>query len=418
MEHTQADQFYDVIFIGGGAASFFSAINLAEARPDLKLLILERGQEVLSKVKISGGGRCNVTHGVFDPKELSTHYPRGQKELLGPFHRFMTGDTVAWFEDRGVPLKIEEDGRMFPESNSSQSIIDCFLSRVEALGIQVLFGQNVQALNQQEQDWSITTKSSVFYAGAAVCATGSSPKMWKLLAAMGLTVVAPVPSLFTFNVQDDFLADLQGISTQGTVTILDADNKAYLTQDGPILITHWGLSGPAILKLSAWGAISLNSRAYQFSIVVNWIGGISANQALEDLKLARAKTGLQKINSRPQFGLTKRLWQRFIKASQIHATTNWADLSNAQLEQLTTRLTATVFAVHGKSTFKEEFVTAGGVDLKQINFKNFKSKVFENLYFAGEVLNIDAVTGGFNFQNAWTGGFLIAQDLATNLPFK
>ncbi len=415
MEDTKTDNAFQVVFIGGGAASFFAAINLAELRPDLRLVILERSQEVLSKVKISGGGRCNVTHAIFDPMELTGNYPRGQKELLGPFNRFMTGDTVTWFEDRGVPLKIEEDGRMFPESDSSQSIIDCFLNKVNTLGIQIHYGQNVQQLCQIENKWQIITKKQEYTANAVFCGSGSSPKMWQLLATMGYHIVPAVPSLFTFNIKDPLLQDLQGISALGAVTLLDNNGKAYLATNGPVLITHWGISGPAVLKLSAWGAVFLASLAYNFTVAVNWVDGLSNQVVLETLKSVRKLHGLQKPFSRPQFGITKRLWQRIIMLSNIDAESNWADLSNLQLESLSHMLTAYKLKVNGKSTFKEEFVTAGGVGLQQINFKKFESRIHSNLYFAGEVLNIDAVTGGFNFQNAWTGGYLAANHMATNL---
>lgn len=407
--------FYDVVFVGGGAASFFAAINLAEQRPDLKLVILERSKEVLSKVRISGGGRCNVTHAVFDPRELASHYPRGQQELLGPFNRFMTGDTIAWFEQRSVPLKTEEDGRMFPESDSSESIIACFLNAVNSYGISIAYSQNVQDIQVIEATWTVNTKTDQFFAQAVFCGAGSSPKMWQLLAKMGYDIVPAVPSLFTFNIAHELIRDLQGISSNGTVKVISDSGKSLLEGEGPILITHWGLSGPAILKLSAWGAIVLNQLNYKFTIRVNWAAGISLESAMETFKNERSRNALQKPFSRPQFGLTKRLWQRFITLCKIEPTANWADLSNQKLLQLGELITASELVVDGKSTFKEEFVTAGGVALNQIHFKTFESRLHPGLYFAGEVLNIDAVTGGFNFQNAWTGGYLAALNMANTL---
>ncbi|WP_271424007.1 NAD(P)/FAD-dependent oxidoreductase [Aequorivita sinensis] len=401
----------DIIIIGGGAAGFFTAINAAEKTPHLKIAILERGKEVLTKVKISGGGRCNVTHAEFLPKELTQNYPRGEKELLGPFHTFMTGDTIEWFEKRGVELKIEEDGRMFPVSNSSQTIIDCFLSETKRLGVEVLLSQPVKEIQKNEGRYILTTSTDTFSAEKIVVTTGSNPKIWKLLKDLGHSIVPAVPSLFTFNIKDSRIADLPGLSTNASVKVLDKNGKTVLESDGPLLITHWGMSGPAILKLSAWGARILEPIKYNFTIEVNWLNTLTEEDVLDSLKNLKILQGKQTIYKYAQFELPKRLWQSIVKAAGIAETLTWAEATRENFQNLTNQLTAAIFEVNGKSTFKEEFVTAGGVDLKEVNFKTFESRIQENLYFAGEVLNIDAITGGFNFQNAWTGGYIVSQNL-------
>ncbi len=398
----------DILIIGGGAAGFFTAINAAERNPHSKIVILERGKEVLTKVRISGGGRCNVTHAEFIPKELSKKYPRGEKELLGPFHHFMTGDTIDWFEQRGVALKIEEDGRMFPETDSSQTIIDCFLSEAERLGVEVFLNHSVQGISKPGDLWEVTTTQGDFQAKHLVMATGSNPKIWNLLESLGHRMVPPVPSLFTFNIKDQRIADLPGVSTNASVKVLGTG----LESEGPLLITHWGLSGPAILKLSAWGARELNELGYKFTLEVNWLDALSFDEVLEQLKEIKQDNAKQLAAKYPHFELPKRLWQSLVNASGIDTETKWAEVNKQQLQNLASQLTQSRFEVDGKSTFKEEFVTAGGVELKEINFKTFESKRHKNLYLAGEVLNIDAITGGFNFQNCWTGGYLVAQAIS------
>ena len=401
----------DVIIIGGGAAGFFTAINAAEKNPNLKIVILERGKDVLTKVKVSGGGRCNVTHAEFLPKELTQNYPRGEKELLGPFHTFMTGDTIAWFEKRGVELKIEEDGRMFPTSNSSQTIIDCFLSETKRLEVEVLLSQPVKEIQKNEGRYILTTSTDTFSAEKIVVTTGSNPKIWKLLKDLGHSIVPAVPSLFTFNIKDSRIADLPGLSTNASVKVLDKNGKTVLESDGPLLITHWGMSGPAILKLSAWGARILEPIKYNFTIEVNWLNTLTEEDVLDSLKNLKILQGKQTIYKYAQFELPKRLWQSIVKAAGIAETLTWAEATRENFQNLANQLTAAIFEVNGKSTFKEEFVTAGGVDLKEVNFKTFESRVCKNLFFAGEVLDIDAITGGFNFQNAWTSGYIVSQNL-------
>lgn len=397
----------DVIIVGGGAAGFFAAINIAEQNPNLTIAILERGKEGLQKVKISGGGRCNVTHAEFIPQELVLNYPRGEKELLGPFHQFMTGDTIAWFENKGVPLKVEADGRMFPESDSSQTIIDCFLNEAKKHKIEVMYNHVVKAFEKVGVSWNIKTTEGEFTTGKLVIASGSNPKIWKLLENLGHNILNPVPSLFTFDIKDERIQDIPGVVAQHvTIKVLDTD----LCSEGPLLITHVGMSAPSILKLSAFGAIELAERDYKFEIEINFINH-SFQDCLNMLKEFKHNLAKKTVFKSTQFDLPKRLWQKLVLASEMNSNTRWADLNKQQLENLSSQLTQAVFKVDGKSTFKEEFVTAGGVDLKEINFKTFESKLHKNLYFAGEVINVDAITGGFNFQNAWTGAYIVSKSI-------
>ncbi|MFV8378844.1 NAD(P)/FAD-dependent oxidoreductase [Flavobacterium sp. LB3R33] len=405
------NQNFDIIIVGGGAAGFFTAINIVEKNPKLKVAILERGAEVLQKVRISGGGRCNVTHACFEPNELVKFYPRGEKELRGPFHQFCSGDTIEWFEKHGVELKIETDGRMFPVSNSSQTIIDCFLKATQKLGIAVLTGQSVQSIFNPEVSgenlWKIETQTENYLSEKLILATGSNPKVWEMLQIFGHAVVSPVPSLFTFNIKDSRIKELPGVAAQVTVKVKDTK----LTSTGPLLITHWGMSGPAILKLSAWGARILHDKNYQFTIFVNWLNDEDTTDVEKKLKELKQEHAKKSVSKKSPFEITNRLWESLVLASGIEVETKWADLSKTQLQNLANQLTNATFQVNGKSTFKEEFVTAGGIDLKEINFKTMESKLHKNLYFAGEIVNIDAITGGFNFQNAWTSGFILANNL-------
>ncbi|MBD0830798.1 BaiN/RdsA family NAD(P)/FAD-dependent oxidoreductase [Aestuariibaculum sediminum] len=399
---------YDVIIVGGGAAGFFAAINIAEQRPELKVAILEKGKEGLQKVKVSGGGRCNVTHAEFIPQELIKNYPRGEKELLGPFHQFMTGDTIEWFEKRGVALKIEEDGRMFPESNSSQTIIDCFLCEAKTYGVEVSYSQNVSEINPIESGFQIQTKDETYQCKTLLIATGSSVKFWKLIENMGHTISQPVPSLFTFNINDQRIKTIPGVvAPHVEISVLGTN----LFSEGPLLVTHWGMSAPSILKLSAFGAVELAKLDYKFQIEINFIR-YSFDDCLNQLKAFKQNLAKKTVYKSTSFGLPKRLWHQLVLASNMDEQTRWADLNKQQLEALAEQLTKAVFNVEGKSTFKDEFVTAGGVDLKEINFKTFESRIHKNLFFAGEVLNIDAVTGGFNFQNAWTGAYIASKAIS------
>jgi predicted Rossmann fold flavoprotein len=420
---------FDVIIVGGGAAGFYAAIHIAEKNPRLKVAIFERGKNVLSKVKISGGGRCNVTHAEFDPKELIRNYPRGEKELLGPFHKYGVADTMAFFNDHGVDLKVEEDGRVFPTTNSSQTILDCFESVVSNKNIKVLKNSAVKkfAFREAHKDWQVTTMNKHYYTKKLLLATGSSKRVWDLLEEMGHNIIAPVPSLFTFNIDDTRLRGLQGLSTEVSIEIPPkreyeskitiqlqsaVKNDPVLVSDGSLLITHWGLSGPAVLKLSAWGATILNEYHYNFRIKVNWVPDHtpgSMPQYLMEVKEVETKKTVMRAKA---FDIPRRLWRSLVKAAGIPNDMKWADLNKELIQKLSNQLTASSFKVRGKSTFKEEFVTAGGVDLKQINFKTFESRLFPGLFFAGEVMNVDAITGGFNFQNAWTGAYIAAQAIS------
>jgi predicted Rossmann fold flavoprotein len=398
----------NVIIVGGGAAGFFAAINIAEQNPTLKVTILERGSEVLTKVKVSGGGRCNVTHAEFIPSELALNYPRGEKELLGPFHQFMTSDTIEWFEKRGVALKIEADGRMFPESDSSQTIIDCFLNEANKYGVEILMNHSVKSIVKEQDLFQLETTQGTFSTEKLLIATGSNPKIWKLLENLGHSVSESVPSLFTFNIDDERIKDIPGVVAQNVeIKVLNTQ----LWSEGPLLITHWGLSAPSILKLSAFGALELAACNYKFQIEINFIRK-AFEDSLDILKVLKHDLAKKTVFKSTQFELPKRLWQKLVLASNMDVETRWADLNKSQLEDLANQLTAAVFNIDGKSTFKEEFVTAGGINLKEINFKTFESKLHNNLYFAGEVLNIDAITGGFNFQNAWTGAYIAARNIS------
>ena len=397
----------DIIVIGGGAAGFFTAINIAEKRPDLSVAILERGKEGLQKVKISGGGRCNVTHAEFIPSELVRNYPRGEKELLGPFHTFMTGDTISWFEERGVALKIEEDGRMFPVTDSSQTVIDCFLNEAKKHGVEVNYNHPVKSFDVIDDGFSIETNKVSFSCNKLIIATGSNTKMWKLLEEVGHTIVDPVPSLFTFDIEDERIKDIPGVVAKNVEVKVLGTN---LVSHGPLLITHVGMSAPAILKLSAFGATVLAKFNYNFSIEINFIKK-DDTYCVAKLKEAKQIFAKKFVVNTAQFDLPKRLWKKLVLAAQIPENLKWADVNKQQLEMLSQQLTRAVFRVTGKSTFKEEFVTAGGVDLKEINFKTYESKLIPSLYFAGEIINVDAVTGGFNFQNAWTGAYIVSQSI-------
>jgi predicted Rossmann fold flavoprotein len=401
----------DIIIIGGGAAGFFAAINIAEQAPSLKVALLEQGKTGLSKVKVSGGGRCNVTHAEFIPSELVQNYPRGEKELLGPFHQFMTGDTIAWFEARGVELKIEDDGRMFPVTNSSQTIIDCFLNETEKHHVEVLYRHSVKNIDDKGGLFQIETSQGPFLTKKIVIATGSSAKIWSLLEDFGHTISAAVPSLFTFKISDERIKDIPGVVAENVgIKILETN----LYSEGPLLITHWGMSAPAILKLSAFGALEIAKRNYDFKIEINFIKQ-SLEDCIEVLKTLKQDLSKKTVFKSSQFNLPKRLWYKLVLASKITEVTRWADVNKLQLETLSNQLTQAVFHVQGKSAFKEEFVTAGGVSLKDINFKTFESKCMPGVYFAGEVLDIDAITGGFNFQNAWTGGYIVSKNISKDL---
>lgn len=394
-----------VIIIGGGASGFFTAANIDTKLYDVT--ILEQNSDVLQKVKISGGGRCNVSHACFDPRELVQFYPRGNKELLSVFTKFQPGDTMNWYEEHGVALKIEDDNRIFPESNSSQSIIDCLVNECRKKNVKILTKQTVTEILPQENGYKIHTTDQNYFADYVVFSTGSSPKAFKILEKLGHQIITPVPSLFTFNIKNEILKDLMGTSFQ----YVDIEiPKLNLEESGSLLITHWGLSGPAILKLSAWGARELAALKYQFEIIVNFIGTASED-ALEIFKNFKENEPKKSIGQAKIFDITNRFWQRILFVSGIDTTKQLANINNKEMQKIIENLCRCRMNVTGKSTFKEEFVTAGGVDLKEMDFKTMKSKKLPNFYISGEVLNIDAITGGFNFQACWSEGWLIAQDL-------
>ena len=394
-----------VIIIGGGASGFFTAANIDTKLYDVT--ILEQNSDVLQKVKISGGGRCNVSHACFDPRELVQFYPRGNKELLSVFTKFQPGDTMNWYEEHGVALKIEDDNRIFPESNSSQSIIDCLVNECRKKNVKILTKQTVTEILPQENGYKIHTIDQNYFADYVVFSTGSSPKAFKILEKLGHQIITPVPSLFTFNIKNEILKDLMGTSFQYVNIEIP---KLNLEESGSLLITHWGLSGPAILKLSAWGARELAALKYQFEIIVNFIGTASED-ALEIFKNFKENEPKKSIGQAKIFDITNRFWNRILFVSGIDTAKQIANINNKEIQKIIENLCCCRMNVTGKSTFKEEFVTAGGVDLKEMDFKTMKSKKLPNFYISGEVLNIDAVTGGFNFQACWSEGWLIAQDL-------
>lgn len=391
-----------IAIIGGGAAGFFAAITCAESSPDARVIIFERGKSVLEKVRISGGGRCNVTHACFDARELAKNYPRGSRELLGPFTKFGPADTVEWFERRGVRLKTESDGRMFPATDSSQTIVDCLVQAAARAGVQVRTSARVEQISPEENgQWKV---DGVLF-DKVVVATGSSAAMWENLRQLGHTIIDPVPSLFTFNTKDTRLRELAGVSVPNA-SLHIAGLK--FTATGPLLITHWGLSGPAILRISAWGARELHQANYKFELSINFTGK-STEETIAVLNGIKTELSKKTVAAQAGAGMPLRLWQRLVEAAEIDPQRRWADMSKTETQALAAQLSQARFQITGKSTFKEEFVTAGGVSLKELNFNNFESKIYPHLYLAGEVLDIDAITGGFNFQAAWTGGWLAGQ---------
>ncbi len=399
----------NVAIIGGGAGGYFTAINTAIKNPELKVFIFEKGKNVLGKVKVSGGGRCNVTHACFDPKELVKFYPRGRKELLGPFHTFMTGDTMEWFESRNVSLKIESDNRVFPQSDSSQDIINCLTDEVNRLGINVQTEKAVTAFKPIGDQWELSFgESTEIFDVLVVASGGNSSVIWNQLAELGYKIAPALPSLFTFNTKDTRLRDLSGLSVpNASVKIIGSK----LQETGPLLVTHWGVSGPAILTLSSVGASYLFEKQYQFQILIEWNNEISREDIQEAFANQRQSHPKKKIVNTALFNLPKRLWESLVRHSDIPEDKIWAELSSKAQNKLLENIKAGMYPVAGKSTNKEEFVTCGGVELNQVNFTRFESKLHPNLFFVGEVLNIDALTGGFNFQAAWTGGFIAAQSI-------
>lgn len=400
-------EYVDLAIIGGGAAGFFAAANVAEHSDGRRIVIFEKSNKVLSKVLVSGGGRCNVSHACFDPKELISYYPRGGKELLGPFHRFQPGDTMDWFSERGVELKVEDDNRIFPRSDRSSSIANCLQKIADESGVKIITSYGLTHLHPPSrpgQHWLLTFNGEVKIAAEKVLiSTGSSATMWSILQSdTRHRIVEPVPSLFTFQLSDKALSELSGISVlQAYLRVADTDLEAT----GPLLITHRGLSGPAVLRLSAWGAQVLASKSYRFKLLVNWINS-GEPEAKEDLREFSRREGKRHVKSCNPWGLPQNLWKYL--AVEVADELRWAEMRAETLDLLARKSTNQEHLVTGKNTFKEEFVTAGGIDLKEVDFRTMESKLHHGLYFAGEVLDIDAITGGFNFQAAWTGGWIAA----------
>ncbi len=403
--------------IGGGAAGFFCAVNAARINPGLEVVILEKTSKLLSKVRISGGGRCNTTHACFDIAEMSKKYPRGGNFVKKTFHQFFTTDTIKWFEERGVKLKAEEDGRMFPVTDSSQTIIDCLLQEANRYGVKIKLNTEVKKIyvhpgNQKGSSFNIQCSNSEGIDADFICiASGGYPKssMFDWLKQLGHTIEEPVPSLFTFNMPGHPITKLMGVTVENArVKIIGTK----LEQGGPSLITHWGLSGPAVLKLSAWGARQLAVCNWQFGILVNWLPEHNEQSLQSVFQSLRFDNASQKIMNRNPFGLPQRLWEFLLEYSEANIERRWADLPAKEQNKLIKNLCACEFIIKGKTTFKEEFVTAGGIKLNEVDANTMMSKRISNLFFAGEILDVDGITGGFNFQHAWTSGFVAARSIA------
>ncbi len=399
-----------IIVIGGGAAGFFGAIAAARAAPQAQVTLLEAGPEPLAKVRISGGGRCNVTHHCFEPAQLVTHYPRGGKALRGAFTRFQPRNTVDWFQDRGVKLKIEADGRMFPVTDDSATIVDCLQREARRLGVTLRVKAAVSQVTRDDAGFTVTLRSrETLHCQGLLLATGSSPQGHRIAASLGHKILAPVPSLFTFNVADRSLRALAGVSVEPVDLKLLLPNTKPLTQTGPLLITHWGLSGPAVLKLSAWGARSLHEQRYRGTLQVNWLPAMTMDEVRAQLQTARDQVPKRAIVNHCPVPLPRRLWVYLVQRAGLADTLTWANLPKKGLNALVDQISRGQFAIAGKGVFKDEFVTCGGVTLSEVDFKTLQSRRCPGLFLAGEVLDIDGVTGGFNFQSAWTTGWLAGQ---------
>ena len=396
----------EVAVLGGGAAGFYAAISCKEYHPNAKVVLYEKSQKMLAKVKVSGGGRCNVTHACFTVSQLVKNYPRGEKFLRKSFEIFNTNDTIKWFEARGVKLKTEADGRMFPVTDNSQTIIDCLVNEVEKLGVFIKSDSAINRIEKNESGFLLKfSENNSKQVDKVIIATGGSPKPegFQWLKDLGHNIETPVPSLFTFNIPNNDITSLMGVAVENATVWIE---KTKLKQTGALLITHWGLSGPAVLKLSAWGARILNELNYNFKAHVNWLGELNEEEARTKIAEEITNSNLKKISNTRPFEIPNRLWLYLLKKSGITEETRWAELKKENRNRLANYLINHEFEVKGKTTFKEEFVTCGGVSLNDINPLTMQSKVCSGMYFAGEVLDIDGITGGFNFQAAWTTGFI------------
>jgi predicted Rossmann fold flavoprotein len=409
------DRRYTITVAGGGAAGFFAAITCAESIPDCDVVLLEKSPELLAKVMISGGGRCNVTNACFDPKKLVEHYPRGHRELMGPFHRWQPRDTVKWFEGRGVKLKVEPDGRMFPVTDKSTTITECLIREAKAAGVIIHTGKGLAAVVGKDRGFVITlSDGDRMECDRLLIATGGNQNsgVFKIIETLGHTIKPLRPSLFSFDCEDSRLTDLAGISVPDVQISI---NGTSLSQRGPVLITHWGFSGPAILKLSAWGASQLADRQYQFSLKVRWAPDLNEQQLRDHIQLCRTEHARKNISSWNMWKIPQRLWSSLLHSLEIKHDVSWNQFPRSAVDSLIKALTGSEFKITGKSMNKDEFVTCGGVSLDEVDFKTMQSKKCPGLYFAGEVLDIDGVTGGFNFQSAWTTGWIAGKSIGQEI---
>jgi predicted Rossmann fold flavoprotein len=416
-----------LIVVGGGAAGFFCALRAAELYPEIRVVVLEKTGKLLSKVAVSGGGRCNVTHQFDSQSEMIKQYPRGGAFLKKAFHQFFVKDTISWFSDRGVDLKVEADGRMFPVTDSSQTIIDCFLQEAARLNIECRLHANVSQVQVNKAEYPSDKYPRQFNLTLAngeqlqsdwlVVATGGlhHPAGYAWLQSLGHIIEKTVPSLFTINLNKHPITKLMGVSvTDAQVSI----PGTRFVERGPVLITHWGLSGPAVLRLSAWAAFELADRAYKCQVRINWLPDMHEQSVSAVLANLRQEKAPAKIGNRNPFSLPSRLWEYHLGQVNINVESRWADLKAVQQHALAKQLCLEVVEMNGKTTFKEEFVTAGGISLQDVHSHSLESKIQAGLFFAGEVLNIDGVTGGYNFQNAWTSGWIVASHLQDTTPVK